>query len=282
MATKCQAPIAFATYGKRGQRRPQQRLRMADEIIQTYLRRPPYYGRSAYKHVADVKKLCGPSCTWDPVQKLWGTKCTEALQDLVASNKWHPVGIEYEWKGQFLNAAQRHREDLKARWAAQQEAAKAEAEAAEAAAAAAKRRTPASWILGSSTPKKPKVSSAPTPTPASSRARAPKRPETKKRFGVEPTEAEVDECARLGFTDEAIAFSDTLNGLGPRGTLSNEGRILRWCIALTSDARYEVWEKRKEDYFNEAVCLQAAEEKQLEWAADLNAQAIAHGASALA
>ena len=255
---------------------------MADEIIKAYLRFPPYYGRSAYKHVAEVKQLCGPTCTWNPVQKLWGTKCTEALQDLIASNKWHPVGIEYEWKGQFLSAAQQHREDLQARWAAQQEAAKAEAEAAEAAAEAAKRRTPAAWILGSSASKKPKVTFTPTPTPAPSRAPRPKRPEAMKHLGVEPTEDEVNECARLGFTDEAIAFSDTLNELGPRGTLSNEGRILRWCIVLTSDARYEVWKNQKEDYFNEAVWLKAAEEKHLEWAATLNAQAIAHVGAALA
>lgn len=256
---------------------------MANEIIQSYLRRPPYYGRSAYKHAVDVKQLCGPTCTWDPVQKLWGTKCTEALQDLVASNKWHPVGIEYEWKGQFLNAAQRHREDLQARWVAQQEAAKAEAEAADAAAAAAKRRTPAAWILGSSTPKKPKAAPTPAAAPTPSRARAaPKTPETKQRFGVEPTEAEVNECARLGFTDEAIVFSDTLNELGPRGTLSNEGRVLRWCTVLTSDARHEVWERQKEDYFDEAMYLKAAEAKHLEWAADLHAQAIAHAQAALA
>ena len=257
---------------------------MANEIIRTYLQRPPYYGRSAYKHVADVKVLCGPTCTWDPVQKLWGTKCTEALQDLVASNKWHPVGIEYEWKGQFLNAAQQHREDLKARWAAQQEAAKAEAEAVEAAAAAAKRRTPASWILGSSTPKKPKAATPHAPPPVPSRDRPAKKAKATRssHHGVEPTEAEVNECARLGFTDEAIAFSDTLNELGPRGTLSNEGRVLRWCVALTSDARHEVWKKQKEDYFNEAVWLKAAEEKHLEWASGLNAQAVAHAAAALA
>ena len=254
---------------------------MAEQIIRNYLDRPPYYGRSGYQHVAAVKALCGPTCTWDPVQKLWGTKCTEALQDLVASNKWHPVGIEYEWKGQFLNAAQQHREDLKAQWAAQQEAAKAEAEAAEAAAAALKRRTPAAWILGSSTPKKPKVAAAPPPVP--SRDRPPKKVETtRSSHGVEPTEAEVNDCARLGFTDEAIAFSDTLNELGPRGTLSNEGRILRWCTVLTSDARHEVWEQQKEDYFNEAVWLKAAEEKHLRWASDLNAQAVAHAAAALA
>ena len=260
---------------------------MADNIIQSYLRRPPYYGRSVYKHVADVKQLCGPSCTWDPVQKLWGTKCTEALQDLVASNKWRPVGIEHEWKGQFLNAAQRYREELHAQWVAKEESAKAEAAAAEAAAAALKRRTPAAWVLGSSTPKRPKAPTpkaptpTPAPTPAPSHAGPPKPAEAKKRLGVQPTEAEVNECARLGFTGEAIAFSNILNELGPRGTLSDEGRVLRWCTALTSDARYEVWERNKEDYFNEAVCLEAAEEKHLEWAANLNARATAHAATAL-
>jgi hypothetical protein len=259
---------------------------MADGIIQSYLRNPPYFGRSVYKHVRDVKQLCGPSCTWDPVQKLWGTKCTEAVQDLIVSNKWRPVGIEHEWKGQFLNAARQYREDLQSRWVAQQEAAKAEAEAAETAAAALKRRTPAAWVLGSSTPKKPKAAPAPAPAPAPATApshgRPPKKADPKRLNGVEPTEVEVNDCARLGFTDEAIAFSNILNELGPRGTLSNEGRVLRWCTALTSDARYEVWERKKEDYFDAAVCLKAANEKHLEWAANLNARAAAHAAAALA
>ena len=89
---------------------------MAEQIIRNYLDRPPYYGRSGYQHVAAVKALCGPTCTWDPVRKLWGTKCTEALQDLAGSGKWHPIGIEYEWKAEFLKAAQEHRAEAEARW----------------------------------------------------------------------------------------------------------------------------------------------------------------------
>lgn len=48
-------------------------------------------------------------------------------------------------------------------------------------------------------------------------------------MGVQSTAAEVAECARLGFTEQAIAHSNTLLELGPRGTLSDEGRLLRWC-----------------------------------------------------
>jgi len=258
---------------------------MAQEVIRCYLNDPPYYGRSGFNHAALVKQLCGSTRTWDPVRKLWGTKCTDALQDLIASGKWHPVGIEHEWKGQFQRAAQKHREDAQTQWNARQEAQRVAEAAAEAAAAALKRRTPASWVIARGTPKRPKAAtaaattatvSAPDPSPAP----APRTPAEKTaRIGVEPTSAEVAECARLGFTDKAIAFSDTLNMLGPRGTLSNEGRILRWCVALTSAARYAL--ERSPDYFEPKVYLPAAREKQLEFAADLNAQATAHTASAL-
>lgn len=264
------------------------RIAMADEIIRNYLDRPPYYGRSGYQHVTAVKALCGPTCTWDPVRKLWGTKCTEALQDLAGSGKWHPVGIEYEWKGQFLKAAQEHRALAQAQWMAEEEAKKKQKAEADAAAAALRRRSPASWIIGSSVPKKSKAAGAPVPTapaappPVPSHNHPAQKANEKTREGVEPTEAEVNECARLGITDEAIAFSDALNELGPRGTLSNEGRVLRWCTVLASDARYEVGKRCYEDYFNEEMCLMAAEEKQLEWASRLNEQAIAHAKGALA
>ena len=255
---------------------------MAEEVVRCYLDNPPYYGRSGFNHATLVKQLCGSTRTWDPVRKLWGTRCTDALQDLVASGKWHPVGIEHEWKGHFQRAAQKHREDAQAQWHAQQEAQRAETAAAEAAAAALKRRTPASWVIASRTPKKPKDATASARAPEAPRASAPRAPsEPLTRTGVEPTPAEVAECARLGFTDEAIAFSDTLNILGPRGTLSNEGRILRWCLVLTSEARYEF--ERSADYFEPNVYLPVAEEKHRKFAANLNAQAMTqHAALALA
>ena len=252
---------------------------MADAIIRDYLDRPPYYGRSEYQHVAAVKELCGPTRSWDPVRKLWGTKCTDALQDLAASGKWHPFGIEYEWKGQFLKAAQQHRAEAQARWEEGEQAKKKKAAEAEAAAAALKRRSPASWLIPSSTPKKARPPPEPAPAPAATLVPpTAKKKEEKLSVGVAPSDAEVSECARLGFTEEAIAFSDNLNELGPRGTLSNEGRVLRWCVVLTSEARYKLEKEKSPDYFNPDVYLPAAEEEHRKWAAELHAQAKAHAA----
>jgi len=208
---------------------------MSNSTIRHYLDKPPYYGRSAYAHLGAVKHLCGPTCTYDPARKLWGTKCTAALRALVRSGKWYPVGIEHEWKSQFLRATEAHREAAEAAWVAKQKAeadakAAAEAEAAEAA-AAAKRRNPASWVIPGSKPKRPKVAFAPAPAPAAAApAPAAPAPETPKRDGhFEPTAAEVAECARLGFTQQAIEYSVRDLSLGPRMSLSAEARLLRWC-----------------------------------------------------
>ena len=58
--------------------------------------------------------------------------------------------------------------------------------------------------------------------------------------------AEVAECARLGFTEQAIAWSRGLAELGPRGSLSDEGRVLRYCL-LTCDADESVRELSREE-----------------------------------
>ena len=81
------------------------------------------------------------------------------------------------------------------------------------------------------------------------------------------------ECARLGFTQEAITYSNNVDELGPRGTLSNEGRILRWCEVLTSDARYDVGEANRDNYFRPEVWLPAAEQAHLRYAKSLNERA---------
>ena len=55
---------------------------------------------------------------------------------------------------------------------------------------------------------------------------------------------------------------------------------MRWCHVLTSEARYVL--AGSADYFEPNVYLPKAEEKHREFAADLNAQATAHAAPALA
>jgi len=144
-----------------------------------------------------------------------------------------------------------------------------------AAAEAVAKRTPASWVVGGSRSKKAKLPPAPAPAPAAPvPAPAPARKTEATRFGVEPTADEVNTCAWMGLTPEAIVFSDTLNELGPRGTLSNEGRILRWCEVLTSDARHDAWTLNPDDYFNPDVYLPAARQAHLDWSKSLNRQAV--------
>mgnify|MGYP005670352327 FL=1 len=239
--------------------------------IRAYLDNPPYYGRSEYRNLREVKQHAGPTCCYDAARKLWGTTCTFALQELIVSNKWEPIGLTGKMHAPLVREARRHRAQAEAEWVAKQEADKAAAEAAEVAA----RRNPASWLVSASKSKKAKPPPAPAPAPAPTPTPADTAHKNKapSRFGVEPTAAEVDTCAWLGLTAQAIAYSDTLNELGPRGTLSNEGRILRWCEVLTSDARHNAWELDPDDYFNPDVYLAAARRDHLDWAKNLNQQA---------
>ena len=81
---------------------------MAEEIVDAYLNHPPYYGKSDYRQLAAVKQLCGPARCFDPTRKLWGTSCTEALQYLVASKKWEPVGVPSDLHAALVRAAREH------------------------------------------------------------------------------------------------------------------------------------------------------------------------------
>jgi hypothetical protein len=183
---------------------------MADEIVDAYLNHPPYYGKSDYRQLAAIKQLCGPTCCYDPTRKLWGTSCTEALQYLIASKKWEPVGVSSDLHAALVRAAREHGFWNEADYVAGVE----EAEAA-------KRKQTSALPRAGARLKNTKKAAAPAPAPAPVLA--------KKRAGVQPTAAEVAECARFGFTEQAIAYSSALLELGPRGTLSNEGRLLRWC-----------------------------------------------------
>jgi hypothetical protein len=258
---------------------------MSSSTIRHYLDKPPYYGRSAYAHLGAVKHLCGPTCTYDPVRKLWGTKCTDALRALVRSGKWYPVGIEHEWKGQFLRATEAHREAAEAAWVAKQQAeadAKAAAvEAAAAEAAAAKRRNPASWVIPGSKPKRPKVTRAPTPAPTPPPAPAPASATPKSDGHLEPTAAEVAECARLGFTQQAIEYSVRDLSLGPRMSLSAEARLLRWC-ALRFEHEEPVDELTREERrasWSYECRYPLPEAASRDFAAELNREAAEHAAA---
>jgi len=204
---------------------------MADEAIQGYLDHPPYLGKSSHQDNVLIRQLCGPTGRFDYERKMWGTSCEEALRNLIASQKWRPMGIERAWYAPLMRAAQAHRAKAEAEWHAKQEA---EAKAAK---EAETRKRAVTWLADAGTRPKAKARAsfapapAPAPEPAVAQASWRDHPEEKKktaRQGPEPTDAEVAECARIGFTEESIAHSQTLNELGPRGSLSDEGRLLRY------------------------------------------------------
>ena len=247
---------------------------MADEAVQQYLDHPPYLGKSSHQDNVLMRQLCGHTGRFDYERKMWGTSCEEALRNLITSQKWRPLGIERAWYAQLMRAAQAHRANAEAEWHARREA-----EAKVAKEAESKKRA-ATWLgdAGARPKARARVSFAPAPAPVPAVARTSGRscPEEeeekkkKKRNGIEPTEAEVAECARLGFTPEAIAFSETLNKLGPRGSLSDEGRVLRYCQLtrtpdetvreLTREERAASWGGREVRWtLPEAACRKYAD-----------------------
>ena len=90
---------------------------MGSYAIESYLDRPPYYGRSHARDNAVVKPLCGPTAKFDRERKMWSTRCEDALRALVASNKWRPVGIEMEDYAALMRAAVERRAKAEARGA---------------------------------------------------------------------------------------------------------------------------------------------------------------------
>ena len=231
---------------------------MTDAEIERYLAQPPYLGRSHVRDNATVKRLCGPTAKFDPERKMWSTRCLDGLRMLVASKKWKPLGVREEVYAPLLRAALAAREKAEEEWKAEEER-KAKVQAAKVAVEAmrvqreretaereAKKRKAKERQEAEQEAKRQKRLAA------EAKAAANQKP---KRDGIEPTDAEVAECARLGFTEQAIAFSRTLNKMGPRGSLSDEGRVLRWCLLtrqpdegvreLTPEERLRSWGGRE-------------------------------------
>ena len=253
---------------------------MADAEIERFLAQPPYWGRSHVRDNAAVKRLCGPTAKFDPERKMWSTRCLDGLRGLVASKKWKPVGMQEEAYGPLLRAAVVAREKAEAEWKAEEErkakvqAAKVALEAMktqrerEAAEREAKKRRAKEKQEAEQEAKRQKR------LEAEAKAEANQKP---KRDGIEPTDAEVAECARLGFTREAIAFSRTLTALGPRGSLSDEGRVLRWCLlGLEPDesVRELAPEERKRSWGGREVYWTLPEVSSRAYAANLHEDAM--------
>ena len=215
---------------------------MAETAVARYLARPPFYGKSAIGDRLVVKQLCGPTAIFDNSYKMWGTKCEDALRHLVASKKWWPVGIEHDQHAPLMRAADDQRTKAEAAWVAEQ--ARKRAAAAEALREAEAKHK--SWLSGLKAPTSKRKANEKMARGATATATATvgqgATPRTKNDVcGVCATASEVAECKRLGFSEDAIAKSNACDELGPRGTLSNEGRVLRWCSVLTTGARHHLY-----------------------------------------
>ena len=203
---------------------------MSVGAIERYLEQPPYCGRSHVRDNVAIKRLCGPTAQFDQSRKVWSTRCEDALRSLVASKKWQPIGIKESAYAHLMRAAQERRLKAEAEWVAAEEAKAVVRKAAEEQRRVKAARAVSTMVI---TEKKRKLQTAPAPKPEPAQA----SPPIKKGGGVglEPSVAEVAECKRLGFTQEAIAHSNCCDELGPRGSLSSEGRILRWCSFFDHD-----------------------------------------------
>ena len=213
---------------------------MVDSEIERYLAQPPYLGRSHARDNALVKQMCGPTAKFDPQRKMWSTLCLDGLRSLVASKKWKPVGVREEMYAPLMRAAVEARERAEEEWNVEEE--RKTKERAKKDVGAAKKVQKERDIVEREVRKRKANEKGELERDAKRQKRleeeaaaAARKP---KRDGLEPTPAEVNECTRIGFTDEAIAFSKTVDELGPRSSLSDEGRVLRWCsIGLDHDER---------------------------------------------
>ena len=129
--------------------------------VRAYLDNPPYYGKSEYRNLKEVKQHAGPTCCYDPARKLWGTTCTDALQELVVSKKWEPIGLSRQMHAPLVRAAREYAFWNEADYVAGVEEAEAAKRKQEAAAEAAAKRTPASWVVAGSKSKRTKPPLAP-------------------------------------------------------------------------------------------------------------------------
>ena len=196
-----------------------------DEAVADYLGTKPYWGRSAFANLDQVRELCGPEGerAYDRTRKLWGTRVLAHLRRLLQSRLWEPVGVPEEWWPALLEAAdakidaemrraeaiaqerrerlleeQAHRDRAAARRARQEaERIEREAEAAREAERAAERE-----LL--------------------------RQKSERARSTEPPTDDEVAACHALGVEEATIEASHVWPELGPTSGLSTEARLLRW------------------------------------------------------
>lgn len=222
--------------------------------VAAYLASPPYYGRSERSDKDRVKELCGEGHRlWDKERKLWGTRLAGNLEPLINSRKWMPFGIEDDWLPCFVTAVRER---------VAEESAHAEALAN------------VKWDNSVQEIKEQQEAQGSTAhLNVEQRAAATKKREADDVM-VDATAEDVGKCARLGFSDLAIATSRRWTELGPRAGMSDESRLLRWVDIVRSDRRCD-FERVPEVLWNPARLEPELDRAVAQVVAQLNSRALA-------
>jgi len=248
---------------------------MSSASCAKFLAGPPYYGHSEFSNLQSVKKILGEKKVFDFKQKCWGTHDLGVLAALIASKLWLPAGFEDGVSANILRKAALALRDRRiVEW---QEAELVRQEQLRIqAAAAAEAMAKAAKAAKASKADKAKAK-APPPPPAAVAAAAPpkswleKQKEKESRMSNKSTASEIDECARLGFTDLAVLYGMTRIDLGPAMSLSTHGRLLRWCLFLEEQARQEA---PRELYFDKSALQPYKDAAKREFVQRLNSDSL--------
>lgn len=155
---------------------------------------PPYFGRSDFKDLEVIKKAGGQ---WNGARKMWKAPDESSLRMLIETEKWHPDGSE----GRYILMAMRINDERKKKEA--REAAHREAEVEK--------------------KKKAEKKKADGPTP--------EQLEAKQRKDTGILDDTPEQLARLvdeyQITPAMLKCTFNWGSLGPKGGLSDAGRVLR-------------------------------------------------------
>lgn len=188
-----------------------------DEGIDSYLSKPPYYGRSAFESKDALKLVCD-DLKFNKEKKMWGTRTIGKIQVLMATGKWFPA-IPEHWGGKFVIALE----------------AKCRSESAKAEAISAVKRNPVVEEKG--------------PVTLNDRQRKEKLLERARNESLAPTAQETERCEELGLTPDIIAASGRFTELHITSGLSLEARLIRHIDTEGERVRQD-YELQHEIFFN--------------------------------
>jgi hypothetical protein len=192
-----------------------------------YLSKRPFQGKvPVFEHKEEVKELCkgeGPmgwkAARWDADNKLWGTTEVANIPRLLASGKWHPVGIQSHWYGclsQMAKAMGYFKQQVKT-------------EKHEEKLAAINEQNEKERVVALEARKK---------------RQAEEEERNKLKAMIASTDKEIQKMAAMGFDDAVPNYALRLETtFGPVAGMSPCGRVLRWMGFKMVEARMKAYQE---------------------------------------